>query len=85
MKMALMFAIPLAVLLGMFIVCYFFVKRKRTLEERKEEKGKYYNKFQKEEIEFPVFELAMISYATNHFSLTNKLGQGVLDLFTREN
>ncbi|GKV42591.1 hypothetical protein SLEP1_g49974 [Rubroshorea leprosula] len=31
---------------------------------------------QKEEMELPVFELAMISYATNHFSLTNKLGQG---------
>ncbi|GLT31621.1 hypothetical protein SLA2020_063470 [Shorea laevis] len=76
MKMALMLAIPLAVLLGVFIVCYFFLKRKRTLEERKEEKGKYYNKFQKEEMELPVFEPAMISFATNHFSLTNKLGQG---------
>ncbi|GLU23508.1 hypothetical protein SLE2022_395060 [Rubroshorea leprosula] len=75
MKIALMLAIPLAVLSRVFIVCYFFLKRKRSLEERREEKGEYYNKVQKEDMELPVFELAIISHATDNFSLTNKLGQ----------
>ncbi|GKV49052.1 hypothetical protein SLEP1_g55824 [Rubroshorea leprosula] len=75
MKIALMLAIPLAVLSRVFIVCYFFLKRKRSLEERREDKGEYYNKVQKEDMELPVFELAIRSHATNNFSLTNKLGQ----------
>ncbi|GLT61435.1 hypothetical protein SLA2020_341400 [Shorea laevis] len=76
MKIALMLAIPLAVLSGVFIVCYCFLKRKRSLEERREEKGEYYNRVQKENMELPVFELAIISHATDNFSLTNKLGRG---------
>ncbi|GLT57853.1 hypothetical protein SLA2020_307950 [Shorea laevis] len=76
MKIALMLAIPLAVLSGVLVVCYFLLKRKRSLEEGREEKGEYDNKVQKEDMELPIFELAIISHATNNFSLTNKLGQG---------
>ncbi|GLT37760.1 hypothetical protein SLA2020_120610 [Shorea laevis] len=77
MKLALMFAIPLAVLLGVFIVCCYSHKRKRRFKERWEEKKENYkNEVQKEDMELPVFELATIFHATNNFSLTNKLGQG---------
>ena len=35
------------------------------------------------EVDLPMFSFASVSAATNNFSIENKLGEAVLDLFTR--
>ncbi|GLT57857.1 hypothetical protein SLA2020_307990 [Shorea laevis] len=78
LKIALIIATPLAALLAMLILCYYFCKNRGSSEERIKEKKEndIKNEGQDEDMELPVFQLATISHATNNFSLYNKLGQG---------
>ncbi|GKV42590.1 hypothetical protein SLEP1_g49973 [Rubroshorea leprosula] len=78
LKIALLTATPLAALLAILILCYYFCKNRGSSEERIKEKKEndIKNEGQDEDMELPVFQLATISHATNNFSLSNKLGQG---------
>ncbi|GLT57855.1 hypothetical protein SLA2020_307970 [Shorea laevis] len=78
LKIALLTAAPLAALLAMLILCYYFCKNRGSSEERIKEKkeNEIRNEGQDEDMELPVFQLATILHATDNFSLSNKLGQG---------
>ncbi|GKV42589.1 hypothetical protein SLEP1_g49972 [Rubroshorea leprosula] len=78
LKLALLIAIPLAALLAMLILFYYFCQSRGSSEERIEEKKEndIKNEGQDEDMELPVFQVATISHATDNFSLSNKLGQG---------
>ncbi|GLU23491.1 hypothetical protein SLE2022_394910 [Rubroshorea leprosula] len=78
LKLALLIAIPLAALLAMLILFYYFCQSRGSSEERIKEKKEndIKNEGQDEDMELPVFQVATISHATDNFSLSNKLGQG---------
>ncbi|GKV52371.1 hypothetical protein SLEP1_g58957 [Rubroshorea leprosula] len=78
LKIALIIATPLAALLAMLILCYYFCKNRGSPEERIKEKKEndIKNEGQDDDMGLPVFQLATISHATDNFSLSNKLGQG---------
>ncbi|KAL7249461.1 hypothetical protein ACSBR1_011622 [Camellia fascicularis] len=68
-------------LLGMSITLY-LRKKKKNLQLNREgnlmhnsEQG-YNDKSQKEDLELPLFDLAVIANSTNNFSIDNKLGEG---------
>ncbi|OMP04554.1 S-locus glycoprotein [Corchorus olitorius] len=67
MKIGLIIATPLAVLLGLLLVIYYYIMRSR---------GKLIDKGENEDLELEIFELGTISRATDGFSSNNKLGQG---------
>ncbi|GLT51481.1 hypothetical protein SLA2020_248880 [Shorea laevis] len=78
LKIALLIATPLAPLLAMLILWYYFCRNRGSSEERIKEKkeNEIKNEGQDEDMELPVFQLAIISPATDNFLLSNKLGQG---------
>ena len=63
--------------IGMLILGFIFSKRKRNLRKKKHWERR------QEDMELPVFDMSTIAHATDTFSENNKLGEGVLDLYTR--
>ncbi|XP_057959234.1 G-type lectin S-receptor-like serine/threonine-protein kinase At4g27290 isoform X2 [Malania oleifera] len=80
-KIAVITLASIAIVSGMLSVSYYIFKRKRNLKEEEEEadsnRGKDQNaEVGKEDLELPLFKLAIIVSATNNFSFNKKLGEG---------
>ncbi|GKV08867.1 hypothetical protein SLEP1_g20439 [Rubroshorea leprosula] len=73
MKVAIIIATPILGVISVVLITYYISRRHRNIQGR--ENG-WSNERQNEDIELPLFELAIICKATNDFSSHNKLGEG---------
>ncbi|GLT46510.1 hypothetical protein SLA2020_202570 [Shorea laevis] len=73
MKVAIIIATPILGVISVVLITYYISRRHRNIKGRE---NRWSNERQNEDIELPLFELAIISKATNDFSSHNKLGEG---------
>ncbi|GLT56122.1 hypothetical protein SLA2020_291930 [Shorea laevis] len=73
LKAGLIFAAFILLVIGVLAINYYIRRSRQSIEGRKNDRS---NARQNEDMELPLFELGVISNATNDFSYHNKLGEG---------